>query len=115
MTVSLPYYPGCKVQNVSPDKNGIFEFNMTVLNDSIPYTMRLEASKIGFDPIVVDYFVGGYPDADIVELGTFSFYKNDNLLHNVTGRVFDAFTNKTLSTDYSITVFRGYGEYNTTS
>lgn len=112
LQVSLPYFSGCQVQHVTPDKFGIFEFNMSVLNETIPYTMRLEAQKSNFDPVFVDYFVGGYPNTDVVELGTFSFYKGDNNLHNVSGRVFDAFTNKTFSTDYFITVYRGQGEYN---
>lgn len=77
--------------------------------------MRIEATKNNFDPIGIDYFVGGYPNTDKIELGTFSFYKGDNLMHNVSGRVFDAFTNKTFSSDYSITVFKGYGEFNQTS
>ena len=113
--VSMPYFKGCSVQTITSDTHGIFEFNMTVLNYTIPYTMRLEATKTNFDNIGVDYFVGGYPNTDIVELGTFSFYKGDSMLHNVSGRVFDAFTNKTFSNDYSITVFQGNGEFNATS
>lgn len=60
-----------------PNINGIFEFNMTVLNSSIPYTMRLHASKPLFNDIDSDYFVGGYPTTDRVELGSFLFYAPD--------------------------------------
>ena len=74
LSVSLPFYKGCQTQTVTVDGHGIFEFNMTILNTSIPYTMRLDANKTGFDRIVVDYFVGGYPISDIVELGSFAFY-----------------------------------------
>ena len=31
-------------------------------------------------------------------------------MHNVTGRVFDAFTNKTFSNDYTVTAYKGTGE-----
>lgn len=38
-----------------------------------------------------------------------------NIVHNVTGRLFDAFTNKTFSGDYELTVYQGFGEYNKSS
>jgi len=37
------------------------------------------------------------------------------LAHNVTGRLFEAFTNNTFHTDYTITVYPGYGELNSTA
>src|SRR3569833_2500558 len=85
---------------------------MTLLNASIPYTMRLEATKTSFQQISTDYFVGGYPISDRVEMGSFAFIQADNKLHNVTGRIYEAITNKTLASDYQITVFQGFGEYN---
>ena len=42
---------------------------MTVLNQSIPYTMRIEAEKTGYVATSLDYFVGGIPNLDKVELG----------------------------------------------
>lgn len=38
-----------------------------------------------------------------------------NIAHNVTGRLFEAFTNSTFSQDYTITVYQGYGELNNTA
>ena len=74
VTVSLPYSPGCPVIPVAVDQSGIFAFNMTVLNGSIPYTIRVQATRKAFPPIVFDYFVGGYPLASVVEMGTYAFY-----------------------------------------
>lgn len=51
---------------------------MTLLNQTIPYTMSIQATKPGFQPIVVDHFVGGYPITDKVELGAFAFYQIDD-------------------------------------
>ena len=115
LKVYLPFFDGCPAQNVNVDSYGIFEFNMSILNASIPYTMRLEGNKPNFEKIVSDYFVGGYPISDKVEMGSFMFYKKDNNSHDVLGRIFDAFTNKTLSTDYTISVYQGLGEYNRSS
>jgi hypothetical protein len=78
MSVSLPYFKGCQAYNVTPDSHGVFDVNLTVLNSTIPYTIRVSAQKTGFDPINVDYFVGGYPITDKVELGSFAFVKGDN-------------------------------------
>lgn len=65
MQVHLLYFKGgCQSLTVTPDNRGIFEFNMTLLNNTIPYTMRIEANKTGFDPIIFDFFVGGYPLAE---------------------------------------------------
>lgn len=90
---------------VQVDANGIFEFNMTILNISIPYLMNVKVEKPNYSPIIFDYFVGGYPITSRVELGTYSFYTPDTLMHNVTGRVFEAFTNKTLTDDFTLTVY----------
>jgi hypothetical protein len=54
---------------------------------------------------VFDYFVGGYPKTDRVELGAYSFFTSDNKTHNVTGRVFDAFSNKTFQEDYTLSAY----------
>ena len=35
--------------------------------------------------------------------------RQENQTVNIPGRLFDAFTNKTLTTDYSLTVFEGFG------
>ena len=35
-------------------------------------------------------------------------YYNVDLAYNMTGRLFEAFTNKTFSNDYTITVYQGY-------
>jgi hypothetical protein len=59
---------------------------MTMLNQSIPYTMKIEATKTGYQPIIVDFFVGGYPITDKVELGTYAFYQTDN-----KGNLFDKY------------------------
>jgi len=40
--------------------------------------MKIEATKAGYSPISADFFVGGYPITDKVELGTFSFFQTDN-------------------------------------
>jgi hypothetical protein len=78
---------------------------MTILNGTIPYLMKIHAEKPNYPPIVFDYFVGGYPRAHNVDMGSFAFYVSDNLNHNVTGRVFEAFTNKTFSDDYTVAVY----------
>ena len=58
-----------------------------------------------YPTITFDYFVGGYPRADKVEMGTYAFYISDNKQHNVTGRLYEAFTNKTFSDDYSLSIY----------
>jgi len=68
---------------------------MTVLNSTIPYLMKIKADKGYYSSIVFDYYVGGYPITDKVELGSYAFYTSDNKTHNVTGRIFEAFTNRT--------------------
>lgn len=40
---------------------------------------------------------------------------NTNLAHNVSGRLFEAFNNNTFQTDYTITVYPGYGELNSSA
>ena len=74
---TFPYSKGCAPIAVTADANGVFETNLTLLNTSIPYTIRIQATKPSFDPISVDYFVGGYPTAVKVELGSFIFVKSD--------------------------------------
>lgn len=108
--VSLPNYSGCPHITVPIDSHGVFEFNMSILNGTIPYLMKIHSTRPGFPKIVFDYFVGGFPRSTVVEMGTYSFYKSDVQQHNVTGRMFDAFTNKTFEDDYSITAYPGYGE-----
>ena len=51
---------------------------MTVLNGTIPYMMRVSGTKPGFNPLSIDYFVGGYPISNKVELGPLIFIKGDN-------------------------------------
>lgn len=87
------------------DNHGVFEFNMTLLNGTIPYLMKIQAEKGYYQDIVFDYFVGGYPTTYSVELGTYSFYNPDNAKHNVTGRLFEAFTNVTFQEDYTLRIF----------
>lgn len=40
--------------------------------------MKIDATKPNYEPLTVDYFVGGYPITDKVELGQFAFYQSDN-------------------------------------
>lgn len=40
--------------------------------------IRVGATKTNFDPISIDYFVGGYPNSVKVELGPLIFIKGDN-------------------------------------
>jgi hypothetical protein len=87
---------------------------MTVLNGTIPYLMKIQASRTGFTTIVFDYFVGGYPRSNNVEMGTYAFYTPDQSTHNVTGRMFDAITNRTFENDYTVSVYQGYGELDRT-
>lgn len=47
-------------------------------------------------------------------MGTYAFYMSDNRQHNVSGRLYEAFTNKTFSDDYTLSVYQGYGELNRT-
>lgn len=61
---------------------------------------------------MLDRFIGGYPITDSYELGTFVFYQSDSQKHNVTGRLYDAFTNKTFSETYQMTLYQGQGVYN---
>lgn len=79
--------------------------------------MKIQAHRKGFTPITFDYFVGGYPEAQKVEMGSYAFYaeNQDQTKHNLTGRIYEAFNNKTFSGDYSLTVYQGYGEINKTS
>ena len=78
MSVTLPFYPGCIASTVSVDSYGIFEFPMALLNYSIPYTMRINIARSGYQPISADYFVGGFPIANSLDIGTFMFYQSDN-------------------------------------
>lgn len=84
---------------------------MSILNMSIPYLMKIKAERALYPvPVSFDYFVGGLPHASVVELGTYAFFMTDNKMHNVTGRVYEAFTNKTFSDDFTLSVYSGYGE-----
>ena len=47
-------------------------------------------------------------------MGTYSFYTPDTSVHNVSGRMFEAFTNKTFEDDYTISIYPGYGELDRT-
>lgn len=77
LTVSYPFSKKCPPISVTVDAHGLIEYNMTLLNHSIPYTMRILASRKNYNPIVFDYFVGGYPIISRVEMGTYSFYTAD--------------------------------------
>ena len=59
------------------DGNGIFEQNLTLLNTTIPYMIRIWVNKTGFDPLSIDYFVGGYPLTNVVEIGGLLLVKGD--------------------------------------
>eukprot|EP00349_Pseudokeronopsis_sp_Brazil_P010707 CAMPEP_0202978818 /NCGR_PEP_ID=MMETSP1396-20130829/85135_1 /ASSEMBLY_ACC=CAM_ASM_000872 /TAXON_ID= /ORGANISM="Pseudokeronopsis sp., Strain Brazil" /LENGTH=172 /DNA_ID=CAMNT_0049717957 /DNA_START=261 /DNA_END=779 /DNA_ORIENTATION=- len=85
---------------------------MTLLNNSIPYTARVSLTKKGFSDITFDFFVGGFPIAPTIELGTYVFFQSDQKQHNVSGRIFDAMSNQTLAVDYSLTIYQGYGTLN---
>lgn len=74
--------------------------------------MHMAASKSGYEPVAMDYFVGGYPNSLTVELGSLLFFHQDNRNHNVTGRLFEAESNKTFDQDAQITAYQGYGIYN---
>jgi hypothetical protein len=56
---------------------------MTVLNQSIPYTMRVQATKKNYNTISFDYFVGGYPLSSKIEIGSYAFYTNDTLSKSI--------------------------------
>ena len=112
VVVTYAFSKQCAPVAVPVDAHGIFEFKMPILNQSVPYTMKVSATHKKYTtPVVFDYFVGGFPRTDTVEMGTYAFYTPDNASHNVTGRLFDAFTNRTFANDFSITVYAGYGEF----
>ncbi len=69
---------------------------MPLLFNNIPYLIKLEASRPSYETISTDYFVGGFPNGDTVEMGSFMFVKNETGKLNVTGRMFDSMTNITL-------------------
>ena len=49
MKVSYPYETSCKGPSVHLDeKTGLFDFNVSLLNNSIPYTIRLTGKKVGY-------------------------------------------------------------------
>jgi hypothetical protein len=80
------------------------------MNNSIPYSINVEAIRSGFEPINFDLKIGGfhYHKQDQVELGSFMFIKAENRTYNVTGRLFNAFNNKTFTDDYQIIVYKGF-------
>jgi hypothetical protein len=41
VTVTAPFFKGCQPINVPIDAKGIIEFNMSILNQSIPYLMKV--------------------------------------------------------------------------
>lgn len=114
--VWLPFSPGCEAQSFAIDQNGLFQFNMPVLNNSIPYLMRMEFSKNGYESAQMDYFVGGFPISDQMHVGSIVLYKKQSQKaeFNLHGRVFESDTNQTLSDDLTMVVYNGYGEYNRT-
>lgn len=73
----MPFSNKCPAQVVKVGNGGVIEFNMTILNQSIPYTLRVTAERKNYQPIVFDYFVGGYPNAERVEMGVYVFYVAD--------------------------------------
>ena len=81
---------------------------MTMMNASIPYIVKVQAEKPMYSqPIAFDYFIGGFhtENTDTIEVGTYAFYMSDNKMHNVSGRLYEAFTNKTFSDDYTLSVY----------
>lgn len=74
VTVTTPNFKGCKAITVPVGAKGIIEFNMSTLNQTIPYLIKVQAERATYQPIVFDYFVGGYPLTDKVEMGTYSFF-----------------------------------------
>jgi len=105
LQISQPHSRACPVIPVTVDSHGVFEYNMTLLNLTVPYLMKIQADKGNYQSIIFDYYVGGFPRTDRVELGSYAFYTSDNKNHNVTGRLFEAFTNKTFQEDYTLTVY----------
>jgi len=71
LKVSMPFFKGCKVLSVPVDVHGIFEFNMTLLKNSVPYLIKLDGQRAGFENFLMDYFVSGFPLASKVEMGQF--------------------------------------------
>jgi hypothetical protein len=41
VNVLVPYFKSCEPLSVSIDNHGIIEFNMTILNGTIPYLMKV--------------------------------------------------------------------------
>ena len=76
MLISVPYSPKCMPFLANIDESGIFEFKMPLLNNSIPYAIRIEAARQGsYESLSLDQFVGGYPITDTVELGNFIIFQ----------------------------------------
>jgi hypothetical protein len=48
VTVSYPYFKDCPAIAVPVDSHGIFEFNMTILNMSIPYLIKVKAERSSY-------------------------------------------------------------------
>lgn len=111
VSVSYPSFRACSTKSISLDSSSIFNFMMPLMNESLPYIMEVSLFKQGEVPLIIDSFVGGTQQEgqDVVELGQYQFLKQENQSINILGRLFDAFTNKTLTTDYSLTVFEGFG------
>lgn len=43
ISVSMPFFRTCPAKSVNVDSNGIFQFKMPLLNNSVPYTMSIQA------------------------------------------------------------------------
>lgn len=55
VTVTTPSFKSCPKIEVKPDINGIFQFNLPVLNNSVPYAIKLTAERPGgYLPISFD-------------------------------------------------------------
>lgn len=66
VTVHLPFYRTCLPKTIHTDTNGIFAFNLSVLNNSVPYVARLQFEQIGSLPMTHDFYVGGPVQDSIV-------------------------------------------------
>jgi hypothetical protein len=46
--VALPFFAGCDPITVAIDSHGVFEYNMSILNGTIPYLMKITATRSNF-------------------------------------------------------------------
>ena len=63
----------CPTLTTTVDQYGIFQLRLPVMNNSISYSVSIEATRVGFIPIIFDLNIGGvhYHKQDQVELGSF--------------------------------------------